>query len=234
MQEQTPLNRPLGLTDVVVTHIRDAIVRGEYAPGQQLAEASLAASLGTSRGTVREAMRVLADLGLVSRSLHRGPVVTLMTPQRAEEVYALRALLESFAARVAVERGHVDARAMLKLAGLAEKIGEAVVTGIEGMVEADMRFHWELSALAGHELLLEHLSAIQTHSRRLLVYSDLYRPAFGEVVQRHRYLIEVLQGGDPIAVESAISNHVVEVGRTIVGRMIETGLGSAGAPKSIG
>ena len=91
MQELRPLSRPQSLTDAVVMYVRDAVIHGELAPGQQLSEAQLAQTLGTSRGTVREAMRVLENLGLVSRSAHRGPVVTLITPQRARErSWALR------------------------------------------------------------------------------------------------------------------------------------------------
>ena len=222
LRDQAPISRPPSLTDVVATHIRDLIISGEYAPGQVLAEAPLAIALGTSRGTVREAMRVLANLGLVSRSSHRGPIVTLLTPQRAHEIYTLRALLESYAARLAVEQGHVSSEALAELERREHALADAgEVGGVGGMVEADMEFHRELSALAGHELLLEHLDAIQTHNRRLLVYSDLYRPDFGSVVQRHQALIDVIRNGDPDLVEQAVREHITEVGDQIVARMSE-------------
>ena len=220
MPDQSPLNRPPSLTDAVVAHIRDAIVRGDYAPGELLAEAPLAQALRTSRGTVREAMRVLSNLGLISRSSHRGPVVTLLTPVRAQEIYTLRALLESFAARRAIETGRVDGAALAGLARHVDLIAVATATGgLQGVVEADMRFHRELSALAGHELLMEHLATVHTHSLRLLAYSDLYRPDFEVVVQRHRDLLDVLSTGDPATVERAVSDHISEVGESIVAKM---------------
>jgi DNA-binding GntR family transcriptional regulator len=220
MQEITQLVRPPSLTDAVVMHIRDAIVNGEFAPGQQLAEATLAQSLGTSRGTIREAMRVLAKLGLVSRSAHRGPVVTTLTPQRGEEIYTLRALLESYAARRAAEEGRIDAAALEDLAELEGGLARACRAGDLGaMVEADMEFHQALSALAGQELLSEHLSEIQTHNRRLLVYSDLYRPDYDAVVRRHEVLLETIRDGDPDVIERAIWDHITEVGRDIVAKM---------------
>lgn len=220
MHQKPPLDRPPSLTDAVVTHVRDAIIRGEYTPGQQLAEAPLAQTLGTSRGTVREAMRVLANLGLVSRSSHRGTVVTLLTPRSAQETYTLRALLESFAARLAAESGRIDEGALAGLAKHVELIAVAGATGsVRGMLEADMEFHRALSALSGHELLMEYLAAVQTHSRRLLVYSDLYRPDFETMVQRHWDLLEVLRTSDPATVERAVSDHISDVGRSIVSRM---------------
>jgi DNA-binding GntR family transcriptional regulator len=220
MQELRPLNRPQSLTDAVVMYVRDAVISGELAPGQQLSEAYLAQTLGTSRGTVREALRVLANLGLVARSAHRGPVVTMITPQRAQEIYTLRDALESFAARLAAEEGRIDEAAIAMLEERPRAMVEAARRADVGaLVEADMQLHQSLSALAGHELLLEHLAAIHMHSRRLLVYSDLYNPDFVAVVERHARLVEVLRGGDPDTIERAVSDHITEVGRTIVAKM---------------
>ena len=220
MQELRPLSRPQSLTDAVVMYVRDAVINGELAPGQQLSEANLAQTLGTSRGTVREAMRVLANLGLVSRSAHRGPVVTVITPRRALEIYTLRDLLESFAARMAAKDDRIGDAGIAMLEERQQALVEAARFGDVGaLVEADMQFHQSLSGLAGHELLLEHLAEIHMHSRRLLVYSDLYDPDFGAVVERHARLIDVIRGGDPDTIERAVSDHITEVGRSIVAKM---------------
>lgn len=217
---QASLDRPPSLADVVVAHIRDGIIRGAYAPGQPLTEAALSESLGTSRGTVREALRELASLGLVTRSMHRGAVVSPVTARAAEEVYTLRAALESFAAQLAVERGHLDEAAMEMLGGHVERIARAADAGdVPGMVDADMAFHMALSALSGHALLMEHLEAIQVHSRRLLFYSDLYQPKPQVVVRRHRDLLSVLRGGDAYQVALAIDQHITGPSRDIVARL---------------
>ena len=211
------------MTDAVVIHIRDAVINGELAPGQQLAEASLAKTLGTSRGTVREAVRVLANLGLVSLSAHRSLSITMLTPQRAREIYTLRALLESFAARMAAEDGRISPEAIALLDERQEALAEAARLGDVGaLVEADMRLHEALSALAGHELLLEHLAGIHTHVRRLLIYSDLYGPDFDLVVERHARLIDIVRAGDPETIERAVSDHITDVGKNIVAKMTAT------------
>jgi len=220
--EQGTLDRPPGLADAVVAHIRDAIIRGTYAPEQPLTEAGLAEELGTSRGTVREALRELSSLGLVTRSPHKGAVVSTLTAKDAEEIYTLRAVLESFAAQQAVERGNLDASALGVLGGHVEAIARAgAAADLTGMVDADMDFHTALSELCGHDLLIEHLAAIQVHSRRVLSYSDLYRPDFGIVVQRHRDLLGVLRGGDAYQVALAIDEHISGPGRAIVEKMLE-------------
>ncbi len=221
-------------------HIRDAIIHGEYAPGQRLPEATLAQSLGTSRGTIREAMRMLEDLGLVSRTAHRGPFVTILTKQKAFEIYTLRALLETYAARMAAEAGKFDAAA---LAGLERRLDVLAETGRTGsviaMVEADMKFHMAISALAGHQMLLEHLADIQTQNRRLLAYSDLYQPDLAFVIQRHQHLLTILRRGDPDEIEREIHEHIYEVGLEIVERLMfdvpegATGGDGSGAPNPV-
>ncbi len=220
--EQRVLDRPPSLADAVVAHIREDIIAGVYAPGQQLTEAGLSEELGTSRGTVREALRELAALGLVTRSPHKGAVVATLTARDAEEVYTLRASLESLAAQLAVERGRVDAgalRALTERLSAIERAAEAA--DVPAMVKADMDFHTALSALSGHELLMEHLAAIQVQSRRVLFRSDLYRPRPEVVVQRHRDLLGVLRTGDAYAVALAIDEHITVPARDIVARMRE-------------
>lgn len=220
--EPAILDRPISLTDAVVAHIRDGIIAGSYAPGQPLIEAQLSEELGTSRGTVREALRELGSLGLVTRTTHRGAVVSTLTPKRAEEVYTLRATLESLAARLAVERDALDAAALAGLARHVEVIARAGDAGdVPGMIAADMDFHTALSALSGHDMLMEHLAAIRVHSQRLLSYIDFYRPHPEVVVQRHRDLLTALRTGDADRVALAIEEHIVGPGRDIVVRMIE-------------
>ena len=227
--EQRTLDRPPSLADAVVTHISEAIIAGDYEPGQPLTEASLSEELGTSRGTVREALRELAGLGLITRSPHKGAVVSTLTARDAEEVYTLRAALESFAAQLAVERGHIDEAALSVLtARLADITRAADAADVPGMVAADLAFHTTLSGFSGHALLMEHLAAIQVQSRRVLFYSDLYRPTPEVVVQRHRDLLDLLRTGDAYEVALAIDRHITGPHLDIVEQMREReGRGSA-------
>lgn len=202
-------------------HIRDAIIHGEFAPGQRLPEANLAVWLGTSRGTIREAMRVLEDLGLVTRTAHRGPFVSLLTKQKASEIYTLRALLETFAGRMAAEAGRFDAAAIADLERRLDTLAETGRTGnVIAMVEADMKFHMAVSALAGHQMLLEHLADVQTQNRRLLAYSDLYRPDLEFVIRRHGHFLDTLRTNDPDLIANAIHEHIYEVGLDIVEKLM--------------
>lgn len=78
--------------------VRAAITSGVYAPGERLIERALCADLGVSRASVREAMRRLEAEKLVCTVPHRGPVVAAISVAEARQLYALRAVLEGFAA----------------------------------------------------------------------------------------------------------------------------------------
>jgi DNA-binding GntR family transcriptional regulator len=132
----------------------------------------------------------------------------------------LRAALESFAAQLAAERGYLDEAALILLGRRLKALEDTAEPGdVPAMVDADLDFHTALSGLSHHELLIEHLAAIQVHSRRLLFYSDLYRPQPDVVVGRHRDLLEVLRTGDPYQVSLAVDKHITGPGRDIVDKM---------------
>ena len=136
------LERPETLTTAVTGYIRNAIVHGQFAPGSRLSEVALATELNTSRGTVREALRTLAVGGLIEAIPHRGVFVTQLSVRATWEITSMRALLEPYAARLALEAAGADpaihadvqaAFAQLKSAvhplesGLAKKRGGGAV-----------------------------------------------------------------------------------------------------------
>ena len=77
-------------------------LRGEFPPASALGEVSLASRFKASRGTVREALRVLSKQGLVEMQSRRGGAVPPRSPERAREIFSLRAVLESFAVKLAL------------------------------------------------------------------------------------------------------------------------------------
>lgn len=77
--------------------IREAILTGVFAPGQRLVERDLWQSLGISRAVVREALQHLEAEGLITIIPYKGPMVATLSLQEANELYEVRAALESLA-----------------------------------------------------------------------------------------------------------------------------------------
>lgn len=85
------------LREIAMDHLRNAILKLELKPGDRLIERNLCAQLGVSRTIIREAIRGLEGEGLLSKDI-RGPIVRQPTRQELEQIYELRAILESMAA----------------------------------------------------------------------------------------------------------------------------------------
>src|SRR5690349_24825711 len=87
--ERSQIHR-VSVADQVAGILRQRILEGELRPGAALMEIPLASSLGVSRNTMREAMRILALEGLLKRNIHRGVLVSQLSLQDVEEIYRLR------------------------------------------------------------------------------------------------------------------------------------------------
>ncbi|KPH05164.1 GntR family transcriptional regulator [Rhizobium leguminosarum bv. trifolii] len=85
--------------------LRQAIVSGRFKPGQRLVERELCEMLGVGRTSVREAMRQLEAEGIITSYPHKGPVVSTITYEEAQQLYTVRALLEGFAGQQFAEHG---------------------------------------------------------------------------------------------------------------------------------
>lgn len=184
------------MPDEVLRELRDAIVDGRIAQGEQLREVQLAATFGTGRGVVREAVRQLVQEGLVEYLPHRGTFVRLMSLEDSRDVYAAREALESGAVRRALQESATldlsgTRRALAKLRSAAA--GHDRVT--EAMIGADVDFHRELVALAGSPRLSRAHGTLVAETRMLLRHHPVY-PA-SDYVGDHTRLLEALERRDP-------------------------------------
>jgi len=92
------------LREQVIGALREAILDFRLVPGQRLVERELIEQLGVSRTTVREALRELTSEGLVTVVPQRGAVVSAPSLEEAEDLYEVRAVLESILVERFVER----------------------------------------------------------------------------------------------------------------------------------
>lgn len=100
--------KTLSVRERTVNDLRNAIFRFELQPGQRLVEREFVGLLGISRATFREAIRDLASEGLVTVVPQKGAHVTTPTIEEAEELYEIRAVLESLVVSRFVELATED------------------------------------------------------------------------------------------------------------------------------
>ena len=215
-----PLHRPETLTGAVARHISDAIVRGDYPPGSNLPEVALARELDTSRGTVREALRMLAAGGLVEIIPHRGVFVSQLSVRATWEITSLRAILEPYGARLALEAAGHDPAMVDEVDRAFESLGAALGTGDPlAVADADIGFHRAVFARCDHRMLLNRLDALQILSRRLVLMGELYASDAPAVLRQHAPFAAAVRANRPEMLEAEVRSHVIEAGEQLMAQM---------------
>jgi GntR family galactonate operon transcriptional repressor len=203
----------------VVDSLGQSIVAGRLAPGQVIDLAELEHQLGASRSVVREAVRVLADKGLVDARPKRGTVVrgreswSLLDPDLLRWQYEsrtdtgflanlaeVRSIIEPAAAGLAATR-RTDEDLVVMREALQEM--EDPAASPEAIVHADLAFHRGL-LLATHNDLLQRMElVIQTalRSRDELVHQS---EGVENSAPAHRTVLEAVEGGDATAAHGAM------------------------------
>lgn len=229
------LRRPDTLTEAIAKYMRDAIVRGEYAPGARLPEVALSKELNTSRGTIREALRTLADGGLVEIIPRRGMFVSQLSVRATWEITSLRALMEPYAARLALEASGTDRSIQADVRVAFDVLREAIATGDPlAVADADVGFHKAVFARCGHQMLLAQLETLQVLSRRLVLTNQLYASDAPTLIGQHAPIAAAVEARDPARLEGAVRAHVIEAGELLLSRMAALDAGKTRRPKSDG
>jgi DNA-binding GntR family transcriptional regulator len=173
--------------------LREAILSGRLLPGTSLREAAVAAELGVSRSTLREAARTLESEGLVRYQMNRGIVVAAITGPDAADIYAGRAAVELAAVDAITE--HRDPAVYANLADLVERIERAFGCGdTAAVVDGDRLFHATLVAATGSPRLRRFYGQLQQEQRLALALAERSREELGRAADDHRELLEALHG----------------------------------------
>lgn len=200
---------PESLVDLSMRRLRSEILSGVLVPGERLVEEQLTQQFKISRAPLREALRQLAQQGLVEHLPRRGTRVAVLSAEDVDELFGLRDLLERYAVDLAFARPQP-----LSLAGLTSAWEEMAAAARSGNAyrenDTHQRFHVEVVALAGQRHLQQAFEPVilklQLHMATNLRLEAEHRNA-AEGVERHRRLLEGITTGDLGTALSALASH---------------------------
>lgn len=212
----TPLPEPVadaapapGLAQTIADQLQALIHAGEVLPGERLNEAVLALRMGTSRGPIREAIRILSGIGLVTAVPNRGVFVRQISVREMLEIYELRALLFGHAAEQAagqlspVQRGEFEAL-LAQMDDLCER-GDGT-----RYYAVNLRFHALVLELGGnrraHQAYDDHVKELHLFRRRYFDAAGNMRRSNSE----HRQIFEAIASGAAARARSLAQKHVLE------------------------
>lgn len=210
--------------------LQRAILSGRFKPGDRLVEQELANELNISRAPVRDALRLLANEGLVTLIPHRGAVVSAVSPDIVIDVFSVRALLESTAARLATANLTEDDYDRLdQLVEDMERSGRAGDS--VSLVDQDIAFHRVLTAACRRPILLEALAAI-SNKTYLLVSATRYAYPLDQLAELHAWIVEATRSGDPDRVETAVRDHISFGQRMLLKHLLAKAPSDHGTPST--
>lgn len=198
----------------VAALLREAIFDGSLPPSTPLVEQAIAQDLEISRAPVREAIRTLAEEGLVESIPYKGTRVYRLTPTDVTGVYSMRGLLEGFAVRRLLSKPVTQP--LERLWAACEEMRRCADSGdLKGLNAADEAFHRSIIEEADHSLLLEMWTLIGIRARHIMGLRNAQFEAPAQVVANHVELVEALEAGDLELALSLVDAHV-EAGAQLI------------------
>ncbi|GGY76109.1 GntR family transcriptional regulator [Streptomyces olivaceoviridis] len=215
----------MAVTDEAIEKIKGMIVSGALRPGDRLPkESELAAELGLSRNSLREAVRALSLIRILDVRQGDGTYVTSLDPQllleamsfvvdfhrddTVLEFLAVRRILEPAATALAaprIEPGQLDA-----LEAQLDALGAE--PSVEQLVAADLEFHRSIVQSAGNSVLCSLLDGLSGPTTRARIWRGLTQEdAVGRTLREHRAILGALRDRDAEAARSWATVHIASV-----------------------
>jgi len=206
--------KKLTYSQQVAEYIKQSLLEGELAPGDQVKEVLLSEKLGISRAPIREAMQILSREGLIQSEPQKGKHISALTAKQIVDSYFTGGVLEAAAVTQAMPL-YTD-EDIAKLDDIIEGMRQVANSGEDqdSLAKLDSTFHNILFSRIDNELLIELCRRSCQGISKFLLYKhwiNLYPPQ--EVYERHLAILEALKSGRPSKVEKIIRKHYVDSGK---------------------
>ena len=197
------------LSATVKRLVLDRIVQGHYRPGERIVEFKLAKELGLSQSPVREGLRELAALGIVTIHPRRGARVRLPSAKELADVSVVRAEVDALAARLAAERiteAELDALGAL----VQDMLDRLDARDFSGVTDADVHFHALIAEASQNHALQRAFDQLAPFARTFITLTLPDVDVRG-IVLEHRPILAALRAHDGERAAEAARAHQLSV-----------------------
>lgn len=196
--------KPPTLGSAITTWLRDAILKGEFQPGDRMVESTLARKLQVSQGVVREAIHALEHQGLLQKIPNKGTFVVKFTIEDYAQVHQVRLALETLAVELAKENAGVD-----EVSALEEYVEQmkraASRNDLYEFFKGDLGFHQCIYRLSGNIHLEKALNTVVLPELSFALLRALPSNSFNwhEVAADHEAFLRTFRAGSTGAARKA-------------------------------
>lgn len=206
-RQREPVNaqQNMPLTDQALVYLRDAILNGEFEPGQEIDFAEIAAKLGMSRTPIRESIRQLLTEGLLELLPGGTVCVTRLSAVEAESFYNVLCDLEIAAARDAAI--HItDLEIEMLRTNLS--LFHSSLSEPEQLSKIDSQFHNIIYQACNNNYLSKSLRLLRIRIGLLKVQPFEKPERIKAAYKEHQAVFNALTARDPDLAEKAITKHI--------------------------
>lgn len=198
--------------ELIANALRQAIMHGIFEEGQSLRQDEIASKFGVSRIPVREALRQLEAEGLVTFHPNRGATVTTLSPTEVQEIFEIRAALETTALKLAIP--HLTDTELHQADQILAATHQA--TEVAQWSALNWEFHETLYAPAQRPRLLTLIKTLHTNGDRY-VRLQLAKTDYLESSQReHQQILEACQHHHTDTAIALLQQHITTAGDRLV------------------
>lgn len=215
------LERHQTLREKILETIREAILKGSLKPGEKVAEPELAERFGISRTPIREAFRQLESEGYLTVIPRKGAVVAALSERDVQEFYAIKSILEGYAASLAAEK--LSDREIDRLEAVNHKLRHlAAERDVKAFYRVHNEFHEIFLKAADNQKLYDLIHQLGMKFNRLRMASLSVEGRMEISVEEHDRLLEAFRCKDSEAAE-----HLVKKTASIGSKVLLESMGSA-------
>jgi DNA-binding GntR family transcriptional regulator len=198
------------LNQAVFRQLRELVLSGGLAPGEQLNEIAIADRLRVSRTPLRKAMNQLVAEGLVADSPYRGKFVRTFTAQEIQDLYEVRAVLEAHAARLAAAK--MNAARLETLRGILKDVQNALERDeLPGYGEADRRFHEAIAGFSENQTLIDSLQRLSSQVQLIRSMANQDPEVVRRTALERPRIVAALESGDAELAATLMQEHILGV-----------------------
>lgn len=205
------LNEVKSLSSIIADRLAELIQKGLLKPGEHLVQNGLAEQFGVSRVAVRDALQQLRQKGLAVNVPLKGTIVHPVTTKTIDDIFAVRRIVEGFAAREACI--HMTSEDIILLEKIISEQEEfSYKPEMLKLSEKDWEFHKAIYSHCSNEILIEIISVLwsrMTQAKSLVQFDENWGKKWSKnSIIRHRSVIEAFKKRDPDKVNQLITETI--------------------------
>ena len=215
------IERHQTLREKILETIREAILKGHLKPGEKVAEPELAERFGISRTPIREAFRQLESEGYLTVIPRKGAVVAALSERDVQEYYAIKSILEGYAAELAAQ--NLSDKELEKLGAINDKLKQLANDGdVKSFYRVHNEFHDTFLRAANNSKLYELIQQLGMKFSRLRMASLSVSGRMSISVAEHDKLLDAFRRHDGKTAEDLVKKTAAIGGKVLLESLAHT------------